>query len=79
MDYMPHDLDQLLHLAKYQTILEPSHVKTIFFNIANGLKQLHDAGIMHRDLKPQNILIDNNCSIQITDFGLSRKIPKKKR
>jgi serine/threonine protein kinase len=40
--------------------------------IVSGLKFLHDKGILHRDIKPGNILIHYDGSLKLTDFGLSR-------
>ncbi|CAG8026008.1 unnamed protein product [Penicillium olsonii] len=37
---------------------------------ARGLKYLHSAGIPHRDLRPENILINQNCDLKICDLGL---------
>jgi Serine/threonine protein kinase len=37
-----------------------------------GLKYMHSACILHRDLKPRNILINSNCDLKICDFGLAR-------
>ncbi|KAF2973590.1 hypothetical protein EK904_003996, partial [Melospiza melodia maxima] len=45
--------------------------KLIFFNIS-GLKYLHSAGILHRDIKPGNLLVNSNCVLKICDFGLAR-------
>lgn len=40
-----------------------------------GLKDIHDANIIHLDLKPSNILIDKDGFIKISDFGVSVRDP----
>ena len=44
--------------------------------LADGLKYLHENNILHRDLKPQNILLTDDMNIQIADFGFARKVEK---
>jgi serine/threonine protein kinase len=44
----------------------------ITFEIANGLAYAHEAGILHRDIKPGNILMTQEGKIKITDFGIAR-------
>ena len=47
------------------------HIRRLFIQIVTGLKHIHDKGVIHRDLKPQNILIDSTGRAMITDFGVS--------
>ena len=42
------------------------------FGIASGMKYLHSYGILHRDLKSDSILMDENLFPKIADFGLSK-------
>lgn len=37
-----------------------------------GLKYIHSASVVHRDLKPGNLLVNADCELKICDFGLSR-------
>ncbi|KAH8292347.1 hypothetical protein KR054_008608 [Drosophila jambulina] len=47
-------------------------VKTILYDILRGIKYIHSAGVLHRDLKPGNIAINKNMEVRILDFGLAR-------
>jgi len=50
------------------------HVEYILYQLCNSCLYMHSAGIVHRDLKLANILINSDCSIKVCDFGLARGI-----
>jgi mitogen-activated protein kinase 7 len=43
-----------------------------FINRTSGMKYVHSASVIHRDLKPGNLLVNADCELKICDFGLSR-------
>lgn len=48
------------------------YILACWVQLVRGLKYLHSANILHRDLKPGNLLINANCDLKICDFGLAR-------
>lgn len=61
------------YLQKNTVTLSESKIINIFHMIAKGYKSLNDKGIFHRDLKPDNILIQNGIP-KIADFGFAKTI-----
>ncbi|QNP96934.1 YALIA101S01e01112g1_1 [Yarrowia lipolytica] len=76
--YMSHDLSGIL--AQPNVRLEEGHIKFLFHQILSGLTYIHQRGILHRDIKGSNILVDGDGNLKLADFGLSRTIdPSNKR
>ena len=63
-------------LSKYISRNKPSisQIETIAESILNALSYAHSRGIIHRDVKPQNILLSSKGEIKITDFGIAKAI-----
>ncbi|KHF43773.1 Serine/threonine protein kinase [Saccharomonospora viridis] len=70
MEYLP-SRSLAAILTEYETLPVPE-VARIGEQVASALIAAHRAGIVHRDIKPGNILIDDNGVCKITDFGISR-------
>lgn len=68
-EIMPTDLHEVIRSGQ---TMDERHYKFILFQLLRGIKYIHSASILHRDLKPPNILIDARCNVKITDFGLAR-------
>jgi serine/threonine protein kinase len=69
-EYIP--AGDLLNLIKKRSKLSESISKFLFKQLLDALKYMHTQGIIHRDVKLDNILIDINNTIKICDFGLSK-------
>lgn len=65
-DLMDTDLHQIIHSRQEIT---DEHVRYFLYQILRGLKYIHSANVIHRDLKPGNILVNENCDLKIGDFG----------
>jgi serine/threonine protein kinase len=59
-------------LADLKTPVHPRRAAEIIIGVANGLAYAHEQGIIHRDIKPHNILITRDGVPKITDWGMSR-------
>jgi len=84
-EYKPYIIFELCskgELIKYinntKALLNEKYIKIIFLKIAKAIYFLHKMGICHRDIKLNNILLDEEYNIKICDFGLSSFITKNK-
>jgi len=62
----------LEHLLKAMRPLPEMHALKIASLVCEALRHMHDQGVIHRDLKPQNVMICCDKSIRIMDFGIAR-------
>ncbi|KZV71521.1 Pkinase-domain-containing protein [Peniophora sp. CONT] len=69
MEPMEADLHQII---KSGQALTNEHTQYFVYQILRGMKYIHSASVVHRDLKPGNLLVNSDCELKICDFGLSR-------
>ncbi|OMJ87558.1 hypothetical protein SteCoe_10737 [Stentor coeruleus] len=62
----------LSSIIKSPQALSDEHCQFFLYQLLRGLKFMHSACILHRDLKPRNLLVNSNCDLKICDFGLAR-------
>ncbi|XP_052836901.1 putative mitogen-activated protein kinase 14C [Drosophila gunungcola] len=67
-----HLMDEDLHSFSRANRISEYHIRYILYQILRGLKYIHSAGVLHRDLKPGNIAVNQNMEVRILDFGLAR-------
>lgn len=72
-------VQELLHTDLHQLIqqkqLSQEHVRLFTYQLLRGLKYIHSANVLHRDLKPMNLLVNvEDLVLKIADFGLARVI-----
>jgi predicted Ser/Thr protein kinase len=58
-------------LARHRQGLPVGEALRIFHEVAAGLHAAHEAGVVHRDMKPENVLIEPDGTARVTDFGLA--------
>ena len=66
------DQDLKKYFDSYNGDLDPEIVKSFLFQLLKGLGFCHSRNVLHRDLKPQNLLINRNGELKLADFGLAR-------
>ncbi len=75
MEYVPgEDLKSFIRRAE---TLSAGKAISIAKQVCEGLAEAHELGVVHRDLKPQNIMIDKEGNSRIMDFGIARSLKAK--
>lgn len=77
LEYMNHDLTGIL--SHPEVSLSPANIKSLNYQMLSGLGYLHRRGILHRDMKGSNILLNGAGELKLADFGLARFYHKHKR
>ncbi|KZV35127.1 hypothetical protein F511_20220 [Dorcoceras hygrometricum] len=67
-ELMDIDLRQIIHSRRD---LSEHHRQFFLYQILRGLKYIHSANVVHRDMKPSNLIVNMNCNLKICDFGLA--------
>ncbi len=69
-EYMETDL----HAVIRANILQEVHKQYIMYQTFKALKYVHSAKLVHRDMKPSNLLLNAECLMKVADFGLARSL-----
>ncbi|KAI3400971.1 hypothetical protein diail_1179 [Diaporthe ilicicola] len=71
-DYMDGDLKKYMDTKGDRGALQPMLIKSFMYQLLKGIDFCHKNRVLHRDLKPQNLLINSKGQLKLGDFGLAR-------
>lgn len=75
LEGLSYSLEDVFKLyGKIDIISKADYFKDIYFTLLNNIDKLHSMGILHRDLKPDNIMLTSNGHLKIIDFGLAEYV-----
>ncbi|MFP5379576.1 MAG: serine/threonine-protein kinase, partial [Vicinamibacteria bacterium] len=66
--------ETLVHLIEREGPLAPEEAARVTEDVARALHQAHGQGILHRDVKPHNVLVSREGHVALTDFGLAKDV-----
>lgn len=71
-EFLDMDLKRYMDTLPDGRTMEAEQVKKFTYQMLEGLAYCHSHRILHRDLKPQNLLVESGSTIKLADFGLAR-------
>lgn len=71
-EYCDRDLKKYMDAHGERGALDPTTVRSFMYQLLKGTAFCHENRVLHRDLKPQNLLINKKGELKIGDFGLAR-------
>jgi negative regulator of the PHO system len=71
-EYMDGDLKKYMDTNGDRGALKPMTIKSFMYQLLKGIDFCHQNRVLHRDLKPQNLLINSKGQLKLGDFGLAR-------
>ena len=59
--------------------LDPARLLHIAVNLATALGHVHQRGLVHKDVKPENVIVDDAGHVCLTGFGIASRLPRERQ